>query len=160
MRVTLKLKSYSKMFTRILSSAFLILSLSVSQGVPGNTEYVVLANKSNPIESIGKTDLARLYLSKTRHIDGQAYRVVNLAEDEVKQSFLSDLTSMTPAEIERHYIALELRGEGEKPKEVSSSKSMIFLLIKSDTIIGWLPVEEYERLSPTMKDQMRVIRLQ
>ncbi|EDY83314.1 hypothetical protein VDG1235_2940 [Verrucomicrobiia bacterium DG1235] len=122
-------------------------------------EFVILANKDNPIQTIEKSDLARLYLSKTRKVDGHAYRVVNLAEDQVKEEFLSDLTSMSPAEIERHYITMELRGEGEKPKEVSSSKSMIFLLIKSDKIIGWLPLSEYESLSEPMKKQMRVIRI-
>ncbi|MCH6257569.1 hypothetical protein MLD52_13490 [Puniceicoccaceae bacterium K14] len=140
----------------ILSALVLVLSIST---LNAQAEFVILANKDSPIESIGKTDLARLYLSKTKKIDGQAYRVVNLAAEDVKQEFLEDLTSMSPAEIERHYIAQELRGEGEKPKEVNTTKNMIFLLIKSDAIIGWLPMEEYEKLSGALKKHMRVIRI-
>lgn len=144
---------------RRYSALAIFIICSCSFGGEGQSEFVILANKDSPLRAIGKSELARLYLSKTKKVGGHAYQVVNLSEERIKNKFLFELTSMSEVEIDRHYITLELRGEGEKPKEVPSSKGMVFLLVKSDKIIGWLPQSEYDRLSVSIKKYLRVISI-
>jgi len=128
--------------------------MALAEGFP---EVAVVTHQGVEIESVEMAGLSRLFLSLENGLDGVRLKAVNLSDPELKLSFLERVTGMSARQIERHFIQMELQGEGKWPPEVDSAEQLVKLIVKSRNVVGWLPVSELQNLPEQYRDALKVI---
>ena len=149
-------------FSVFLAHLVLALLLSAPARVEAGNEkgWVLLCSSENQLEGLTRRSAARLFLlSGEMVVSGRKVVPVNLESLEARLSFLSALTHLPPHLVERHFLDLKFRREGDWPAMVSGPNQMIQKLKTDPALIGWLPVETVNGLDAKALEGLRILKV-
>jgi ABC-type phosphate transport system substrate-binding protein len=85
-------------------------------------DFVVLCNKANPVSSLSKSDLRKLFTGGKKQWDsGAVVQVGLIASDAPETTFLSGLFGMSPRELLQRIQEQVFKGEMKRPVVLRSS---------------------------------------
>jgi len=134
-------------------------AMSLGSMAAANQDIVVVTHTDTGITNVDKIELGRLYLSVSRELGGVTIKAVNQSVEGLKLDFLSALTGMSDRDIESHFVALDMRGEGRWPPEVDDTEALVKLLIKYKKAVGWMTVEEFSELPERARSVLNVLSI-
>lgn len=104
--------------------------------------YKVIVNESNPIDSITKKELAKIFLKKlTRWDSGLSILPVDQAESSpVRGAFCKDVLKRSVAETKAFWQEQIFSGRGVPPIEKASDKEVIDYVKANPGAIGYISV--------------------
>lgn len=115
----------------------LILFMFASMSYAG--DYVIIVNKDNPLPSISKTQLNRLYTGKIKDVNGTQLVPIDQSVDQaITTSFLNDVLGMIPAEYKEFWVAQQVKGFGTAPMIQRTSSMVKAIISQIPGAIGYI----------------------
>jgi len=110
-------KNIGKVLAGTLLFAVLAASLA-SAGTP-----VIIVHKDNPISSISKSDIARIFLGKKKSWESGSRITPGLmkSSNDTMKVFMKDYCNKSPKRFNAHWMRHVFSGSGQRPEEFSSS---------------------------------------
>jgi ABC-type phosphate transport system substrate-binding protein len=104
------------------------------------TEFVVIVNESNPITSISREELAKIFLKQeTAWPDGQAIAPVDQAPDSpVRATFTREILRRSVGAVKSYWEKQIFSGSAVPPVEKSSNDSVSSYVITNRGAIGYV----------------------
>lgn len=110
---------------------------------------VLVVGKDNPIGSITRAELNRLYSGDAIKIDGQPAVPFALgANRPERHAFDEVVLGMGPDEVNKYWIDRRIRGQGNPPRSAPSPEVMARVVASFPAAIGYLPASA---LTPALK---------
>lgn len=124
-------------------STVAIVLLLLLAGVPGSTagaDFKVIVNAGNPVDSITKSDLSKMFLKKTESWpSGQAIIPVDLAPDSpVRESFSEDVHGRKVASVKSYWQRQIFSGKAVPPVEYKSEVNVITFVAGNPGAVGYV----------------------
>jgi ABC-type phosphate transport system substrate-binding protein len=86
------------------------------------SDFVILCNKANPVSSLSKSELRKLFTGGTKQWGGGAVvQVAIIASDAPETSYLGSLIGMPPRELLQRMQEQVFKGEMKRPVVLRSS---------------------------------------
>ncbi len=145
----------------LLFAIFLGLTLQppvASAKAPGR--WVLVCNAETGLTDVSRKEIARLFLRRGDSVGGTPVEPVNMKAMEERLAFLSALTRLSPTLVERHFMEMKFRGEGEWPRMVEGKAEMLKLLGEDPTVLGWLGIADVESLTEEELGSIRLLKLE
>jgi ABC-type phosphate transport system substrate-binding protein len=103
-------------------------------------DYVIIVNEANPVESIAKSDLSKLFLKKVSKFDNgtKAVPVDQISDSSVREQFSSDVLSKTVSATKSYWSQQLFSGAGVPPEEKSSDAGVISFVKSNPGAIGYI----------------------
>lgn len=103
-------------------------------------DYVVIANKDNPLSSVSMADLKRLYTGKLDNINNNSTVPVNLSLDNPAAiSFLKEVVGMESADYKSFWLAQQIRGGSSAPVVKKNEADMLSFIKENYSAVGYIP---------------------
>lgn len=103
-------------------------------------EYVVIVSNDNPLTSVSKADLKRVYTGKMNNINGNTVNPVNISlNDPAATSFLDEIVGMGVADYKSFWLAEQIRGGSSAPSVKNSADDMLSHIKSNTNAIGYIP---------------------
>ncbi len=104
------------------------------------TPYWVVVNRANPVSSISKDELSRLFLKKTVQWEhGEPVVVVDLpAESEARIAFSEAIHGRSVNRIKAYWQQLIFSGRAVPPTELSSDEEVLDFVSNNENAIGYV----------------------
>lgn len=104
--------------------AILILGLWTS--LLAATDFVVIVHPDSSIKNISKSELERIFLSKTRSLpDGTRAQPVEVVSRDLKSHFYHYVADKSVVELRSYWATLIFTGLGKPPKQMQSRDALI-----------------------------------
>ena len=117
---------YSGLFWAFISIAFA-------------SEYVVVANKGVPYNSLSKAELKDLFLGdKTRWDDGKPVKIAVLDGGAASKAFLQSVVGKTPSQYELFWKKLVFTGKAAAPKSFDDATDLAQFVSGTSGAIGFV----------------------
>ncbi|MBU1140736.1 MAG: substrate-binding domain-containing protein [Proteobacteria bacterium] len=108
-------------------------------------DFVLVVNKKNPLESMDRSDVKKIFLGKkTFWPDGQGIDVVLLAEGEVHQIFAYDILNKSPRQLTLYWKQELFSGTGVPPKQLPDNKSVKAAVASNPQAIGYVDILQFD----------------
>jgi ABC-type phosphate transport system substrate-binding protein len=109
----------------------------------GEPRYWVIVHPDNPIQSLRRDEVSRLFLKKiTRWSDGRAAAPVDLVESApARNAFSRDVHQRSPAAIKKYWQQMVFSGESAPPPEVATEADVLALVRSDPAAIGYVSDE-------------------
>jgi len=102
-------------------------------------KFVLITNKDNPIKSLSRDEIKRIYLKKRRFWDETKLTALNLPpQSSLRQSFEKDILGMSAKELENYWMRQHYKGQ-RPPYRLNSPKSVLMFVKKLKGAIGYIP---------------------
>ncbi|MGB5246255.1 MAG: hypothetical protein WBN34_06880 [Woeseia sp.] len=125
----------SKLLRAYLTTGLLIAGGS-SLAAP---EVVVIASSSSPISTASPADIARLFLGKTKSVNGQTLTPVDQSKSsDVASRFYSDVVGKNSSQMRAYWSKLVFTGKGKPPQELGSSAAVLAAVAADPALIGYI----------------------
>lgn len=134
-----------------LLGALLVLLAGLAQTSAAEERYVVIVNAANPVTSLSKDELSRIFLKKTSAW-GNGSRVLPadlVASSKVRARFSQDVHGKDTAAIKAYWQKMIFSGRGIPPAELASSAEVVAFVAANRGAIGY--VSEDASLGGTVK---------
>jgi len=107
----------------------IVLCLSPVQSAPEGHGYKVIVNSANPVTSVSKDDLSRIFLKKTSKFgNGHAAAPVDLpASSPVREGFSKDVHGKSTSAVEAYWQQQIFSGRDVPPGQKSESAAVEFV---------------------------------
>ena len=127
----------------VRGSTIAVILVLLLAGVPGSTagaDFKVIVNAANPVESITKGDLSKMFLRKTESWpNGQAVIPIDLAPDSpIRESFSTDVHDRKVASIKSYWQRQIFSGKAVPPVEYKSEVNVITFVTGNPGAIGYV----------------------
>ena len=128
----------SKYFTRRLL-AFVVATLSCASNASAQDRYRIIVNAANPIESLTKSQAARLFLTRTSWDSGEPAHPVDLAPTSpVRESFSRDVLGLSVAAAIEQWKRAAGPGPGGPPPSLASDREVLAFVRLKRGAIGYV----------------------
>ncbi len=122
--------------------------------------WVLLCSSENGLQGLTRRAAARLFLRRSEMVVTVGkLEPVNLESMQERLAFLSALTRLSPTLVERHFMDLRFRREGDWPDMVAGPNQMLAKLRETPTLIGWLSLEDVARLGDKDLEGLSLLKL-
>lgn len=121
---------------------FMIISIFLwcFAGLSFGGEYIIIVHNDNPLASVSKADLKRLYKGKMSNINGNSINPSNLSLDNpAASSFLSEIVGMGVADYKSYWLAQQIRGGSSAPSVKKTPDDMLSHIKSNTNAIGYIP---------------------
>ncbi|WP_428737921.1 hypothetical protein [Sulfurimonas sp.] len=90
------------------------------------SEFVIIVNPNMEIDKISKSELEKIFLSKTNTLpDGTRARPVEIAKTKLKSHFYTIIANKSEVELRSYWATLIFTGTGRPPKQMQTIKEII-----------------------------------
>lgn len=124
-----------KLLPAVLTSCALGLSLPAGAGV------VVVVGASSGVGSLNETDVARVFLGKTKvlpGLNGAAVPVDQGAGSGPRKTFYDKVIKKDESQLRSYWSQLLFTGKGSPPQDVGDSSAVKKLLASNPNLIGYM----------------------
>ena len=124
--------------------ALAVAALALVQPWTGHAQsevsYRIVVNSANPVSSLSRNELARLFLKKTiAWQSGGEVRPVDLAEDsDVRQAFSKEILGKDVSAVKGYWQQLIFTGRGVPPIEKQSEAAVLAFVAAERYAIGYV----------------------
>ncbi len=127
-------KKYNKILTQLALLAICFAAPIVQ------SEVVVVVSASNPVSSLSKSQVAKIFLGKSyRFPDGSRAVPLNQGEGTFERDdFYQLVSNQSPAQVKAHWSKLIFTGRGRPPREATNSDAVKQLLAGNGVNIGYI----------------------
>ena len=103
-------------------------------------EIQVVVHEDNPVSSMSKRDLSRLFLKRTtRWSNGSKVEPLNLAEgNPEREIFLSTAHGMDESSHTKYWVKLIFAGRAQPPPDISTPEQLLHLVRNSLKAVGYV----------------------
>lgn len=102
-------------------------------------EVVVIASSSSKISSASAEDIARLFLGKTKAVNGEKLTPVDQSKNsDVASSFYSNVVGKNASQLRAYWSKLVFTGKGKPPKELGSSADVLAAVAANPSLVGYI----------------------
>lgn len=126
-----------------LLKSFIVLSLLLIL-FPVRTEaadFVLVVNNKNPVESMNRSDVKKIFLGKkTFWPDGQGIDVLLQVEGDIHRSFVFDILNKSPRQLALYWKQALFSGTGVPPKQLPDSRSVKEAVALNPQAIGYVDI--------------------
>ncbi|MDF1562123.1 MAG: hypothetical protein P1V51_03720 [Deltaproteobacteria bacterium] len=148
--------------TILIGLLFSLPSLPARGELEDPSGWVLICSEESPLQGLTRRAASRLFLRQGEMlVGGRKVEPVNLESMKERLAFLSALTRLTPSLVERHFLELKFRREGDWPSTVSGPNQLIDRLRPDPNYlyVGWLRIETVEKLPPSSLKGLRLLKL-
>ncbi len=111
--------------------------------VNSNAQVVVIANKSVPESVINKSKLEDIYkLSTNKWKNGDKIVVFDLKTEGKTRTAFYGFMGKSPDELKKTWMRLQLTGEGNAPKSLSSEYEIVDMVASTNGAIGYVSADK------------------
>ena len=134
----------------------LLLCVSAAVASPAQARVAVIVNSENPVTSVSRSELKRIYLNDIRRWDFASdsknlVEVVYYEGKEVK-GFYQKVTGLSRMRLRTHWLGVVFRGERpELPTSVKSQEKMIAHVAANPNSIGFVDAAGLDPLPADIK---------
>jgi ABC-type phosphate transport system substrate-binding protein len=150
-RRSVRARLASSLGVAVLLAGTLAVSLPDVRHTSPDTPYKVIVNKSNPVATLTKSELARLFLKKTIVWQGGGeVQPVDLGEDsDARQAFSKQVLGKDISAVKGYWQQLIFTGRGVPPIEKQSEAEVLAFVSANRNAIGY--VSAAAALGPDVK---------
>ena len=125
----------------------LIVSALPLMAVAESDEIVVVVNKANPQNEVGRDELRLMFQTvKTNWGDGTRAAPVNLPDDDpVRQRFDAVVLGLDPDRVLRYWIDRKVRGGERPPPKVSSETAVLRVVGATRGGVGYVKASAFDQ---------------
>lgn len=126
------------MFRKIITS---LLLLALPLMAPA--ELVIVTGNNSAITSLSENEIRQLFSGQLRSVSGQRVQPLDLpGNDQNREQFYRKLMGRSPDQMRAYWTRLIFTGQGQPPREVSSTLELTTLAASSPEYIGYLPASQ------------------
>jgi len=103
-----------------------------------SNDMVVVTNTS-VVEKLSKSEVKRLFLSKTNKVHNINIKVVELSENGEKDKFYKQISGKSKSQLRSYWTRLIFTGKARPPKQVNNMQELLKEMKKSEVIVTYLP---------------------
>jgi len=119
----------------VISLTFFLLTCTIS----AFGQVVVIANKSVPLDTLGKTDLLDFYTGDIRRwSDKRPVVVLDLKPKNEARKIFYKFLGKSSSRMKSIWLKNMLSGEGEPPKAMNSEEEMLKIVLETAGAIGFI----------------------
>ncbi|MDJ0766761.1 MAG: hypothetical protein QNJ97_27560 [Myxococcota bacterium] len=109
------------------------------------TPYWVVVNQANPVSSMSKDELSRIFLKRTvRWENGELVVAVDLPEDsETRIAFTEAIHGRSVRRVKAYWQQQIFSGRAVPPTELSSDEQVLAFVSSNETAIGYVSGEAF-----------------
>ena len=139
-RRSIRARLASSFGVAVLLAGTLAVSLPDVRHTAPDTPYKVIVNKSNPVVSLTKSELARLFLKKAIVWQGGGeVQPVDLGEDsDIRQAFSKQVLGKDISAVKGYWQQLIFTGKGVPPIEKQSESEVLAFVAANRNAIGYV----------------------
>lgn len=126
---------------RVIPFIFFFYPLIVATGVVQSAEYVLIVNKDNPISSLTRSEVKKIFLGKKNYWpDGQRIDVLLLKNSDVHHDFVYEVLNKSPRQLSMYWKQVLFSGAGIPPKTFTDPESLKALVASDPKAIGYIDI--------------------
>ncbi len=113
----------------------------------GMADMAVVVHPSNPVTSISREDIRRIFMGRLRMYPDSSVAVeaIDVAESNpLFARFYQSVSNVTPAKLKRQRASYLFSGKGRLPQVVKDEAAMKALVATNPQAIGYLPVDQVD----------------
>ncbi|OVE82236.1 hypothetical protein BVY04_01580 [bacterium M21] len=133
------MKYHLSLFSGIVPMACLI-GILTCQSVVGQ-EFKVIANASTKLQDTDLVTIERLFLGKSRRVNGQSILIVLYRQNEVQRKLARALTNKTENRFLNYWKRMVFTGKAVMPQYVGDETAMIEYVKKNRGAIGFVSAD-------------------
>jgi len=103
-----------------------------------SNDMVVVTNTS-VVEKLSKSEVKRLFLSKTNKVHNINIKVVELSENGEKDKFYKQISGKSKSQLRSYWTRLIFTGKAKPPVQVNTMDELLKEMKKSEVIVTYLP---------------------
>lgn len=104
-------------------------------------EIVVVVAKSSSIASLTEREIRRIFLAKSRRLNGSRVQPFELSNEDFKAQFYEKVTGKNLRQLNSYWTTLIFTGKGKPPKNVDKAETLLNALSDNPSAIAYMPVE-------------------
>ncbi len=106
-------------------------------------DMAVIVNAANPVKQLNQTQVADLYLGRSRTFPGGEYALVfDLPRDApLRQRFFTSLAGMTPQQVNTYWSRLMFTGQVLPPQALPNDRAVLDIVRRNPGAIGYVNAE-------------------
>jgi ABC-type phosphate transport system substrate-binding protein len=130
------IQRHVKNFTQILMALGVVLSLAVEVFA---ANFVVIANKDVPLDSLSKAELRAIFLGEKVKWDNRKYiKIAFLDEGDVNKEFLQGVVGKTPSQYDNHWQKMVFSGKGAMPQSFAEMSKVVDYVATHPGAVGFV----------------------
>lgn len=104
-------------------------------------EIVVVVAKSSSIANLTEREIRRIFLSKSRRLNGNRVQPFELSNADFKAQFYEKVAGKNLRQLNSYWTTLIFTGKGKPPKNVDKAEALLNALSDNPSAIAYMPVE-------------------
>ncbi|MCB1054509.1 MAG: hypothetical protein KDD11_03235 [Acidobacteria bacterium] len=101
--------------------------------------FVLVANRSVPVESLDRSEVSDIFLSQEAHwSDGSVVKPVTLRTAEVREEFAKVIHGKDDLQLRKHWQRQIFTGRGSPPPERPSDEALLDYVARTPGAIGYV----------------------
>ena len=104
-------------------------------------DMVVVVAKNSSIAELTERQIKRIFLSKTRRLDGSRIQTLELSNVDLKAQFYEKVAGKNLRQLNSYWTTLIFTGKGKPPKNVDKAEALLNELSGNPSAIAYMPVE-------------------
>lgn len=131
-------------FIKVASRFLLLLAVFAAFAVSAfAAEFVVVANKSVPVNSLSKSELQSIFLGeKTKWDDGKPIKLYVMGEGSAHRSFLESIVEKSSSQFEIYWKKLVFTGKAAAPKVINDSGDLVATVARQVGAISYTTADQ------------------
>ena len=132
---------------------FLLLLITITFLQAENIAVVV--SKELNVTELSKSQIKRLFLSKTNHINNIRVKVVELQNTSYKKYFYKKVSGKSKRQLRSYWTTLIYTGKAQPPKQLQNIQELLQKMKEDNKLITYLPLSQVTKdmkILYTMKD--------
>jgi hypothetical protein len=134
-----------------------LLAVATAASGQAHADFYVVVQAANSQGALTQKEAVNLFMGRNRSFaNGDFALVFDLPRDNAKRAeFYLALTGMSPAQVNSYWARLTFSGQNTPPQAVPDETSMIAVVKRDPTALGWLskePVDKQLRVVLVLRD--------
>lgn len=125
---------------------FILLSFLTFSNIFANTVFLVVVSKDSKIEELSKSDISKLFLSKSKSFpNGEKAVPIELNDKREQIDFYKKTTNKNEKQLAKYWAKMIFTGRGVPPKKFKNISATIDYIKKNKNAISYIKKENFDK---------------
>jgi len=118
-------------------------------------DIAVVVSNNFDFSELSKSQIKRLFLSKTNRVNNTRVRVIELHANSYKDRFYKEISGKSKSQLRSYWTTLIYTGKAKPPKQINNMNELLQELHETRNVITYIPIDEITddmKVLYTMKD--------